>query len=184
MLKVIKNEGKMVNAYCLGKANKTVENLIAEGKVIPLEDGGFEVMSQEAVAGGSGHGQLASAGDYIKIDSTGCPYPVRAAWFEKNHKCLGEDLYEQIPVPRDAWTVQEPMCPEVEFLIRERGLVLNEQEEERYFTAPISNTIESAPKDAILMFYSIIYAEDGSVTDAEYNFVVREEFEKDYHIYQ
>lgn len=41
---------------------------------------------QEALNGGSGYGQMDENGDWIKIDSQGCPYPNKKEYFEENHR--------------------------------------------------------------------------------------------------
>lgn len=180
MIKVIKKKGNIIKAYCLSDTSPIIEKLIAEKRIVPLSDGKYEIFSQEAVNGGSGHGQVAAADDYIKIDSEGFPYPNKASYFIENHKHISGDEYEQIPKPLNAWTVQEPMCKEVSFLIREKGLVLDEANPDRYYSAVLWGTKEAAAKDAVLVFYNISYNDDGSVRDAEFNFVKREEFDKTY----
>ena len=180
MFKVIKKQGKKVTAYRLGDEDPVLKKLIEERKVILLREGRFEVMSQEAVQGMTGHGQVAFFGDYVKIDSAGHPYPISKKWFEENHRSLGGNEYEQIPQPLDAWTVNEPMDQEVQFLLKEKGLLIDEERPSQYFSAPLWGTIEAAAKDAVIVFYSITRSENGEVEDAEFNFVERSEFEKTY----
>ena len=74
------------------------------------------------------------------------------------------------------------MCKEVSFLIREKGLVLDETNPDNYYSAVLWGTKEAAAKDAVLVFYNISYNDDGSVRDAEFNFVKREEFDKTYSV--
>lgn len=180
MYKIKKRDGKTVEAYRLGDDSPTLCALIDRGKLVKTSGHRWEVFSQEAVRGGSGHGQTAQDGDYIKIDSQGYPYPNTKAWFEKSHRPTGPDLYEQIPQPLDAWDASEPPCAEIDFLCREKGLVLNDADPEHYFTAPLWGTMESADRNAVLVFYSITRAADGIITDADYNLVARDEFEKTY----
>ena len=75
-----------------------------------------------------------------------------------------------------------PMCPEVQYLIDNKGLELKPDDPEHYFNAELWGTMMSAPIDAYLMFYSIDRAEDGSITDASFNFVVRDWFEGVYSV--
>ena len=182
MMKVIKKHGKQISAYRLGTVSPVLDQLIREGKLIRRQDGSFEVISRESIAGGSGHGQIAVTGDYIKLDSEGFPYPNAASFFEKRHKPLGDDTYEQLPEPMDAWSAAESLCPEVRFLQEKKGLMINPDAPERYFSAPLWGTIESAPAEAVIVFYSITRDEDGNIKDADFNFVVREEFDKLYDI--
>lgn len=182
MIKVIKNHGKTVQAYCLGESSKEMEQLIWEKKIIPLSDNQFEVRSSETISNKSEHGEIAKAGDFIKVDSDGNPYPNGAKWFYEHHRHIAGNEYEQIPQILDAWTIDEKMCKEMEFLIQNRGLKINEQDSCNYFSAPLWGTTETAEKDAVIVFYSIAYSKCGRVTDVDFNFVKRTEFEKLYHI--
>lgn len=180
MFKVIKKHGKTVQAYRLGDDAPVLRALADTSKLVKTGEHSWEIFSQEAVRGGSGHGQAAQDGDYIKIDSQGHPYPNAKAWFEQNHRQTGPDQYEQFPQPLDAWDAGEPPCAEIDFLCCEKGLVLNDADPEHYFTAPLWGTVESADRDAVLVFYSITRAADGGITDVDYNLVAWDEFEKTY----
>lgn len=182
MIKVIKNHGKTVHAYRLGEDSEKIQQLIKEKKIIPLPNDKFEVKSSETLSSQSEHGEIAKAGDFIKVDSDGNPYPNGAEWFYRNHRQLAGDEYEQLPQTLDAWTCNEKMCREIEFLIQHKGLVINEQEEADYFVAPLWGTTETAAKDAVIVFYGITYTENGEIMDVEFNFVKRTEFDKTYHI--
>lgn len=180
MITVIKKHGKTIRAYRLGDSSPAIDELIESGKIVPLPDGKYEVMSQESVLGGSGHGQIACAGDYVKVDTDGFPYPNSAEFFETRHTLIRGDEYEQKPVPMSAWNIKEPMCPEIEFLQKEKGLMINREDFSHTFTAPLWGTIESAPGDSTIVFYSITFSENHEVIDAEFNFVVREVFDDTY----
>ncbi|MDY5001752.1 MAG: hypothetical protein SO122_04710, partial [Eubacteriales bacterium] len=82
-MKVIKNNGKRVFAYMLGSSHPVIDALIEDGRIIPHDDGTYEIMSLEAV---NGSGQLARSGDYLKLDSSGNPYPNDREFFQKNHR--------------------------------------------------------------------------------------------------
>mgnify|MGYP004623161199 CR=1 FL=1 len=178
MIKVAKKNGKIVKAYRLGDNNKVIDKLIEERKIIPLSDGTYEVKSQEAIHANTGKGQIAKSGDYIKVDSEGYPYPNDCQWFEENHMLVNNDEYVQVPKELNAWDIQQPMCKEIEFLIENKGLVITEES----FVAPLWGTLESAPRDSYIIFYEIVYDEKNNVVDAEFNFVVRGEFEKTYNV--
>lgn len=182
MLKIKKKHGKIVKAYRLGDRHPILEGLMNQKKIVAAEDGSFEVFSQEAVQSGSGHGQKAENGDWIRLDSKGFPYPCKHDWFQENMLPAGGDDYEQIPKALSAWTADQEMCPEVEFLIREKGLKLNEGDFNKFFSAILWGNPEAADRNAVLVFYSISYADDGRVTDADFNFVTREEFDLNYNI--
>jgi len=180
MFKLMKKKGNRVRAFRLGTDHPLLRQLTAEGTLVPLPDGTFEVYSQEARKGGTGRGELARAGDYIKLDSSGAPYPNAAVYFQQNHRHLAGDDYEQIPRVLAGWNAAEPMCPEIEFLIRKKGLVLDPEHPGRYYTAPLWGTTEVADRNAVLVFYSISYGADGAVEDASFNLVAGDEFEKTY----
>lgn len=74
------------------------------------------------------------------------------------------------------------MCPEVEFLTEKKGLVIDRASSDRRYTAELWGTTEIAAEDAMIMFYSISYDDTGNVTDAEYNFVERSEFDRTYSV--
>lgn len=182
MLKIIKKHGKIVKAYRLGDSHPALEEMMAEGKIVSMEDGSFEVFSQEAVRSESGHGQRAEIGDWVRLDSKGFPYPCKDDWFRENLRPAGGDDYEQIPKALAAWNADQEMCPEVEFLIREKGLKLDEGSFRKYYSAILWGHPEAADRNAFLVFYSISYGDDGKVLDADYNFVAQEEFELNYDI--
>lgn len=179
MIRIQKRHGRKCLAYRLDSQNPALRRLIESGSLIPRPDGRFEVMSREAV---HGQGELAEAGDYVKIDSQGQLYPNSAAFFEANHRPLGNDEYEQIPHPLQAWTAEEDMCEEVRFLIQNKGLVLDEAHPSTYFSAPLWGTLESAARDAVVVFYRIERDRTGAVVDADFNFVARDVFVKEYEI--
>lgn len=181
MKKIIKKNGKKVHAYRLGDPNPVVEQLISEKKIIMHPNGACEIFSQESM---HGKGEMAKTGDYIKVNSSGFPYPNSAEFFAANHKWISGDEYEQLPKPLYAWTAAEPMCPEIQFLIEKKGLEMHPEDPQKYFSAPLWGTIESAEQDAVVIFYSIIRDSEGHVIDADFNFVCRPEFEKDYILYE
>lgn len=182
MLRVKKKHGKIVQAYRLGDQHPVLDNLLKLNKIIDLHNGTYEVFSQEAVKADSGHGQLACTGDWIRLDSSGFPYPNKANWFQENLRHISGDDYEQIPKPLYAWTADLEMCPEIRFLIHEKGLILDESNPDQYFKAFLWGTQEAAARDAVLVFYSISYNDSGRICDAEFNFVEKTEFDRTYDI--
>ena len=182
MLRIKKKSGKIVQAYKLGTETERLDQLIVEGKIIDLRNGSFEVFSQEAVKSESGHGQVAYAGDWIRLDGAGYPYPSKNEWFQENMRHIHGDDYEQIPNELVGWTADMDKCPEVDFLIREKGLELVEDNYEKYFRASLWGNPEAADRNAVLVFYNINYDNNGSVVDAEFNFVERTEFDQTYDV--
>lgn len=182
MIHVIKNQGKIVQAYRLGQPHPVLDELMNKKQIVNLHNGTYEVFSQEALNGNSGHGQLAEFGDWVRIDGAGYPYPSRDDWFRENLRHCGGDDYEQIPKVLNAWVAGQPMCPEVLFLIEHKGLVIDETNPNQYFSATLWGTQESAQEDAVLVFYSVTRDKVGNIIDADFNFVERTEFDRTYKI--
>ncbi|MBR5311997.1 MAG: hypothetical protein IKU40_03840 [Clostridia bacterium] len=177
MRKAIKNQGKILTAYRLGDGSETEMRLLEEGKLRRMPDGNYEVFSLEVK---NGSGEIAAVGDYIKLSSDGWPYPNDKAFFAANHRRIEGDTYEQIPKPLDAWTAEDGMVPEIAYLIAERGLVIDEKDEEKYFSAPLWGTTLSAARDAVIVFYQVKRDEHGKITNADFNFVAKNEFDRTY----
>ena len=177
MLRVIKNKRTTVKAYQLGSNHEVIKKLMKQGKIRDLGEGRFAVYSQEAINGKEG-GEIGVAGDWIKVDGSGCPYPNDKEFFEANHRQIEEDTFEQVPRILYAWNKKCEMCPEIRFLIETKGLKINEKSFEQYYSAKLWGTTEAAAADAMIVFYDIQYKEDGSVKDATFNFVARDAFEK------
>ena len=157
-----------------------MNDLIACGKISDLGDGKYAIHSREALNGNVG-GEVVKAGDWIKIDGIGCPYPNDKEYFETNHRHIKGNTFEQIPKPLCAWDAECEMCPEVAFLVEKKGLEINESLFEQRYSAELWGTREVAVGDAVIVFYSISYDERG-VINAEFNFVARDEFERTYSI--
>ena len=64
--------------------------------------------------------------------------------------------------------------------MEQKGLVLSEEHPERFYTVPLWGTVEAADINAVLIFYSITYENDGTVKDASFNLIEKSEFEKTY----
>ena len=177
MAKVIKKKGEIVEAYELGKGTAAEKELIYQGKIIYRGDGVYEIFSQES---NNGEGQFAISGDYIKIDSAGFPSPKTREWFLANHKHIEGNKYEQLPKALLAWKYGEKITKEMKFLIKERGLYLDYENDNEFFCAELWGAYLTAPKDAIVVFYNVKYNEKNEVVDVEYNFVAKKEFEESY----
>ena len=178
MAKVVKNNGKQVQAWELGGNSEMEHKLINEGKIVYTGNGTYELFSQEAK---SGSGEIAAIGDFFQVDKAGYPYPNKRDWFLANHRHIDADSYEQLPKPMDAWEVTEPVTPEVQFLIDHKGLKLSPDTPEQYFGAELWGAWLTAAEDAVLVFYSVTRDENGAIIDADFNFVARAEFEAAYH---
>ena len=172
-----KQTGKPVCAWQLGRGSNIERRMIAAGRIILHDDGQYELFSQESV---NGHGQMAQAGDYFKIDCAGFPYPNERSWFEAHHEHVRGDEYLQKPEHLEAWVADEPMCPQMRFLLDSGKLIIDPERPDKYFSAILWGAPLSAARDAVIVFYKTDYDADGSICDVEFNFVERSEFEKTY----
>ncbi len=177
MIRVIKRSGRPVNAWRLGDASEMLDTLMEQGKIRQISEDHYEVFSCEAV---NGKGEIARRGDYIKIDSNGFPYPNGREFFCANHRPVGGDRYEQISKPLDAWTISEPMCPEIEYLLQKGKLFIHADDPERFYNAELWGANLSAARDAVIVFYSVEKDSAGEIRNIDFNFVARDEFEKTY----
>lgn len=173
-----KKEAPPVTAFCLGEGSDLEKKLIEKGQLIRREDGSFEVRTRES---GENPGEAARAGDYVKLDAGGFPYPVSKETFEREHRLTAEG-YRQIPRLLQAWAVGETPPPALCWLLEEGRLQLDPQDPEHFYQAELWGTKLSAPWDAVLVFYQITTGEDGQIQDVDFNFVVREIFDQSYEI--
>ena len=72
----------------------------------------------------------------------------------------------------------------IRFLKEHKGLVICPEDPDRYFTAPLWGTLESAGANAVIVFYRVERDVNGSILDVDFNFVAHVEFEKSYCIEQ
>ena len=169
----------VIRAYRLGERSSGLDKLVAAGLVVLRNDGSYEVHTEETK---DGKGEMAHAGDYVKLDASGRPYPNEAGFFEENHRHIDGDQYEQISKDREVWMMGDAMCPEIELLIKQGRLELHKEDPEHYFQGTGWGTKLIASSDAALVFYEIKKNSDGKITDAEFNFVDRETFEETYEL--
>ncbi len=179
MRKAIKKRGKIVQAYRLDdNQHPVIKKLIDEGKVKVMPDGTYQIFSQEAI---NGDGQVVSSKQYyIRIDSTGAPYPNSAEYVKRNLKHIQGDDYEQVPKPVNVWHFGDEMCEELDFLVQHKGLIIDEKSNDKYYTAPLWGTKLSAGKNAYIVFYKISRDEKSNILDVDFNFVESNEFMKTY----
>lgn len=182
MITVAKKDDVAYKAYRLGESNPELDAFFEAGLLKDCGDGYYEIVTLEVLAAGSGKGEVAHAGDWLRVGVKGELFPNTDEYFRANMVEIGKDTYKQLPIRRKAWTADCEMCPEVEFLIKNKGLVLDWDNPDRFFSAPLWGTVEAAAKDAFLVFYELEYDNDGNVTEAYFNFVDNEAFEQTYEI--
>lgn len=176
----VKSKKKILKAYPLGAGHPMEQALIEEGAIRLLEDGSYELFSQEAV---NGTGQIAYPGDYFKVDTIDgrhYPYPNSREFFLENHTHISGDEYEQRMKPLLIWQRGEEMPEPLHWLLEHQRLTLNAQAPERYFNAFLWGADISAADDATLIFYSVDRDEAGSITDVSFNFVAKSAFDESY----
>ena len=176
----IKKQGKVVKAYQLGVGNPMENQLIQEGAIKVTGNGKYELFSQEAV---NGHGEVAVAGDYFKVDDKNgmhFPYPNKKNWFESNHIHISGDEYQQKPKPNMIWEATDQVNKAVKWLIDRKKLIINKEDEMHFFNAVLWGSPLSAAKDAVIVFYGITKTPNGDIDDVDFNFVARDMFERDY----
>ncbi len=176
----MKSQKKIVKAYQLGCGNPMEELLLKEGAIKKLEDGSYELFSQEAV---NGKGQAAKPGDYFKVDEIDgkhYPYPNEKEWFESRHKHLSGDEYEQQPEPLPIWTKGEEISEEIQFLLDTGKLELKPENPKAFFNAFLWGAPLSAADDATLILYSVEREESGAIKDVTFNFVAKDFFDENY----
>ncbi|MBR5868339.1 MAG: hypothetical protein IKZ21_02730 [Clostridia bacterium] len=164
-------------AIALGTGHPEEIRLLEEGKLKIAPDGSYRVFSLEVR---NGEGEIVPSGDYIKFSSDGWPYPNTKAFFEANHRPLGEDLYEQLPRRLATWTVEDGITPEIAFLQQKRGFIFHPETPDAYVSAPLWGTTLTAGRDAVILFYNIHRDNDGHILDIEFNFVAKHEFDLTY----
>ncbi len=178
----VKNKQKIVNAYCLGEKSEMEQLLIGLGRIRLLPDGAYELMSQEAK---NGIGQRAEAGDYFKVnnvDGVYYPYPNSRVYFLSNHTQLEGDTYEQKTAPLAIWQWGDAPCDAIAYLLEQGKLRLDHENRDRFFNAFLWGADLSAAQDATVVFYDIFRDASGAITDISFNFVGKEEFERNYTI--
>lgn len=168
-----------LQAWQLGKNTPMERKMIEEGRIIKRDDGQYELFSLEATGQ---VGQTAQAGDYFKVDPPNRPYPNRKDVFESKHRHIEGDWYEQISTPVQIWTVDEPECEEVRFLLFAGILHVHPDDPEHYFSAKLWGTEETAARDAVIVFYEIKRDEKGYIQSIDFNFVVRDVFDRTYEV--
>ena len=142
-------------------------------------DGTYELFSREA-AGETG--QIAKPGDYFKLDPAGSPYPNDRAYFESMHEHIGDDRYLQKAPVLYAWTADEPVGEVIRFLLDQGLLRINENDPERYFSAFLWGTTETAARDAAVVIHDVERNDKNEIVRVSFNFVDRDYFDGNYRV--
>lgn len=179
---VRKKRGKIIQAFLLGEEKATVKRLIEKGYIEKCPTG-YEVFSRETLENDKKQGEKARKEDYIKIDEAGYPYPNTAEYFRENHRHIKENYYEQVSKEILAWrSGMSEEEKEIRFLKEKKGLIIDHDNFEKYYTAPLWGSILSAPGNAVIIFYRIDKNEQGEIQDIDFNFCDRQEFDANYDV--
>ena len=176
-MRLAKKRQILFQAFCLGQNSRMELEYISSGKVRPVGNGTYEVFSVEAK---DGKGEIAHSGDYVKLDSNGNPYPNSSTFFERNCIQVGENQYRQISTPVEVWFADEPICEVVSYLLLNNRLQINEGDQEHYFRAELWGAPLSSARNAAVVAYSVSRNAAGKITDVDFNFVERSEFDRTY----
>ena len=174
-----KKKEVLLRAWQLGADSPMERELIGMGRIVPRDDGTYELFSLEATGR---VGQIARRGDYFKVDPPGCPYPNERAFFERSHVHVEGDLYRQISSPVPVWMDGDAPCVEVDWLLSRGILRRHPEDAEHFYSATLWGTRETAARDAVLVFYAIERDADGAIRHIEFNFVDRKTFERTYEL--
>ncbi len=166
-----------VQAWELGAGTEKEKALILSGKLRACPDGTYEVFSREC-AGGAG--QRARAGDFIKADDEGFPWPNGREWFLRNHQLLEGDWYRQVSGPVKIWRKEDAVTEEIRFLLDSGRLRIHPEDPPRYFSAYLWETEETAASDAVIVFSGVKKDPEGRISEVLFNFVERGYFQKHY----
>ena len=166
-------------AWELGKGSDMEKQLIRTGKLVAREGGIYEVFTREAT---EGKGQIANAGDFFKVDGDGYPSPCERSWFFANHKHVEGDWYEQVAKPLKIWRKDDPETEEIRFLIDSGALNIHSEDLNKYYSAFLWGTMETAASDAVIVLYSVDKNEEGKIEAISFNFVESDYFKANYKI--
>lgn len=168
-----------VQAWELGAGSEMEKEMIRRGKIVAHPGGSYELFSQEAP---EGRGQMAKAGDFLKVDEKGFPRPQERSSFLREHRPLGEDWYEQAARPLKIWRRGDPECEEIRFLLDRDLLRVHPGDPRHYFSAFLWDTEETAAEDAVIVFYGAGRDPEGRIAEINFNFLDREYFLSHYRV--
>lgn len=166
-------------AWELGTDSAMEQEMVRLGKIAVRPGGIYEVFSLEAR---EEKGQVARAGDFFKVDDRGFPHPLERASFLRDHQPLEGGWYEQAARPLKIWRREDPDCEEVRFLLDRGILRIRPDDPDRYFSADLWETEESAASDAVLVFFDVVRNPAGGISAVNFNFVDKTYFDKHYRV--
>ena len=172
-------ESSRVQAWELGAGSVMEQEMIRCRKIVPRPGGIYEIFSREATGK---TGQIASAGDFFKVDNYGFPHPWRKAAFLQQHQFLEGDWYQEAARRVKIWRLSDPVCEEIRFLLNRGILRIDPDNPDRCFTALIWGTEETAASDAVVVIFDTDRDAEGCVAGVHFNFIEIGYFNKYYRV--
>ena len=172
-------ESSRVQAWELGAGSVMEQEMIRCRKIVPRPGGIYEIFSREATGK---TGQIASAGDFFKVDNYGFPHPWRKAAFLQQHQFLEGDWYQEAARRVKIWRLSDPVCEEIRFLLNRGILRIDPDNPDCCFTALIWGTEETAASDAVVVIFDTDRGAEGCITGVNFNFVEIGYFNKHYRV--
>ena len=166
-------------AWEFGAGSDMEKEMLRTGRIVAHPDGTFEVFTLETTGD---KGETARAGDYFKVDDRGVPCPNGREYFLDNHQHLEGDWYLQAARPLRIWRLGDPACEELSFLLDTGRLSIRPENPEHCFSASLWGTVETAPADAVIVFYSVERDTEGKISSVTFNFVDAGYFSTHYRI--
>ena len=168
-----------IQAWELGAGSVMEQEMIRCRKIVSRPGGIYEIFSREATGK---TGQIASAGDFFKVDNYGFPHPWRKAAFLQQHQFLEGDWYQEAARRVKIWRLSDPVCEEIRFLLNRGILRIDPDNPDRCFTALIWGTEETAASDAVVVIFDTDRGAEGCITGVNFNFVEIGYFNKHYRV--
>ena len=172
-------ESSRIQAWELGAGSVMEQEMIRCRKIVPRPGGIYEIFSREATGK---TGQIASAGDFFKVDNYGFPHPWRKAAFLQQHQFLEGDWYQEAARRVKIWRLSDPVCEEIRFLLNRGILRIDPDNPDCCFTALIWGTEETAASDAVVVIFDTDRGAEGCITGVNFNFVEIGYFNKHYRV--
>ena len=173
-MKKVKKFNVSVKAFELGEDSPLEKELIASGKVIKHDDF-YEIFSTET----DEKGELAHAGDFVKIDNADNPYPNARERFLSHHKHIEGNNYVQFPQVIMSWTYGDQADEIIEYLLESGQLEINPDSVKNFYKAELWGTVLTAKKQDVILIYS--YEKDGNeIKSVDFNLIDKDEFDKTY----
>lgn len=176
---LVKKNWQRIEAWELGACSVQERNLIREQKILCYGTM-FEIYNSQNRL----FPKFAKNGDFFKMDEDENPIPMQREKFIKEHRHVSGDIWEEAPKPILAWVPSKEIPGEIKFLIDNKGLTIQPENQEQYFKLRMKDEIYIvAPADTFIVFNRVSRDENGTITDVDFDFLSGSEFKKEYNYY-